>query len=214
MHYRVVRVDDELIDRRPPVAEAYKDMPEHYLTYDEAEEAADNLNALKKGRFRYIVSECCWDDPRDLVRVTKTKDSSLTIKKDSALTVADVDSIVRRNFAPDIKKLASELEAHLGDFDALRAFGARIVAKYGRRVCGEVVHRAEIIYGGRRPVLNGIWQDAVGMRKRTTKAEAVAQHINALVKLLQNEPNAVVEPILDNLLERINRERNRDNLSR
>jgi hypothetical protein len=200
-----------LVGRQPPLAAAYKDMPEHYLTYDEAEEAAENLNALEleKGRFYYIVSGRY--DPREL----ETKNySSLTVKRDGALTVADADNIVRGNFAPDIKKLVSELEAHLGDFDALRAFGARIVARYGHRVCREVVRRAEIIYGGRPPILDGIWADAVGMRKRTTKAEAVAQHIDALVKLLQNEPGAVVEPILDNLLKRINRERNRDNLSR
>jgi hypothetical protein len=41
------------------------------------------------------------------------------------------------------------------------------------------------------------------MRKRTTKAEAVAQHIDALVKLLRNEPDTIVGPILDSLLERI-----------
>jgi len=51
-------------------------------------------------------------------------------------------------------------------------------------------------------------------RKKTTKAEAIARHVDALVRLLQNEPDTIVRPILDNLLERINRERKRDNLSR
>jgi hypothetical protein len=53
-----------------------------------------------------------------------------------------------------------------------------------------------------------IYRAACFKRKKTTKAEAIARHIAALVKLLQHEPDAVVEPILDSLFERINRERN------
>jgi hypothetical protein len=48
-----------------------------------------------------------------------------------------------------------------------------------------------------------IYRGSSGKRKKTTKAEAVAQHIDALVKLLQEEPDTVVEPILDFLLERV-----------
>ena len=40
-------------------------------------------------------------------------------------------------------------------------------------------------------------------RKKTTKAEAIARHIDALVTLLRNEPDTIVGPILDSLLERI-----------
>src|SRR5262249_10545164 len=50
----------------------------------------------------------------------------------------------------------------------------------------------------------GLYRGSSGKRKQTTKAEAVAQHVAALVKLLQGEPNTVVGPILDFLLERIN----------
>src|SRR5262249_4588166 len=193
MHYRVVRV---------AAGRPYKDMPGHYLTYDEAEEAAENLNVLEleKGRCHYVISEC--PDRRDLGPI---KDNTLTVKRDGALTVADGNDIGRGNFSPDIKKLASELDPHLGDFNALRVFGARIVSRYGHQVCREVVHSAKIIYGGGPPILNGIWFAAVRMRKRTTKADAVAQHTDALVKLLRNQPDAIVEPILDSLLERINR---------
>jgi hypothetical protein len=49
-----------------------------------------------------------------------------------------------------------------------------------------------------------MYDDAVAMRKRTTKAEFVRQHIDALVKLLQDEPDTVVAPILDNLIGRLN----------
>jgi len=40
-----------------------------------------------------------------------------------------------------------------------------------------------------------------------SNSEAIARHIDALVKLLQNEPDAIVDPVLDHLLERINRSR-------
>jgi len=128
------------------------------------------------------------------------------MRKNNALTVTDVDNIVRRNFAPDIKKLASEIENKFGDPVALRAIGARIVASYGQEGLRKAINRLQIIYGGDysdRELLDGIYQDACTKRKKTTKAEAVARHIDALVELLQDEPNDIVEPVLDDLLERI-----------
>ena len=216
MHYRVVRVDDELVDRQPPVAAAYKNMPGHYLTYDEAEEAADNLRAPEKGRFRYIISGRY--DPRDLER-------------NSSLTVPDVDNIVRRNFAPNVEKLVSEIVMNLGNHAALYAIGARIVADHGQDEFRKVMERIDaintkefsnpegvdlIVSLGRprfrgmrtkmvivaRRRLDGLYWGACGKRKKTTKAEAVARHIDALVKLLRNEPDTIVGPILDSLLER------------
>jgi hypothetical protein len=161
------------------------------------------------------------------------------MRKGSALTAADVDNIVWGNFAPDIKKLASEIEASLGDPAALQAIGVRIVADHGQDGLRKVMHhisaihaeefsnseRVDRIYrsgrvergtlilcGERGTVTKGqiaaerffeVYRGASQKRKKTTKAEAIAQRIDALVKLLQNEPDVVVESILDNLLERI-----------
>jgi len=127
--------------------------------------------------------------------------------KGSALTAADVDNILRGNFAPDFKKLAGEIENKFGDPVALRTIGADIVASYGREGLRKVVHRLEIIYGGDHSdheLLDGIYRDACIRRKKTTKAEAVARHIDALVKLLHDEPDTVVGPILDGLIGRLN----------
>jgi hypothetical protein len=154
------------------------------------------------------------------------------------LTAGDVDKIVNGNFAPDIKKLASEIEVNVGDIAALQAIGVRIVAEYGQEGLRKVMQYIDTIHAeefsdleafdvvvpkrrrkywddlGIRPMktkgqmaadrFHEIYRDSCNKRKKTTKAEAVAQHIDALVKLLQEEPDAVVEPILDYLLERIN----------
>lgn len=133
------------------------------------------------------------------------------------LTATDVDKIVSGDFVPDIKKLAEELGAHLSNPAALHAVSTRIVAQYGRRVASDVAQRADVIYGGGGHCagMPGLHWTAISYgRKKTTKAEAIARHVDALVRLLQNEPDTIVRPILDNLLERINRERKRDNLSR
>ena len=66
---------------------------------------------------------------------------------------------------------------------------------------------AEIIYGGDEPLWRLIPLSAAIRRKKTTKAEAIARHIAALVKLLENEPDTTIGPALDNLVERINRAR-------
>ena len=150
------------------------------------------------------------------------------MREGSALTAVDVDNIVRGNFAPDIKKLASEIEASLGNPAALQAIGARIVADRGQEGLREVMRHVSAIHteefsnpealvrvcgGVRGTVTKGqiaverffdIYRGSSGKRKKTTKAEAVARHIDGLVKLLQNEPDTVVDPILDSLLERIN----------
>ena len=126
------------------------------------------------------------------------------------LTVVDVDNIVSGNFVPDIKKLAEELGAHLNNPAALHAISTRIVAQYGRRVASDVAHRADVIYGGGGCCVGmpGLHWTAVSYgRKKTTKAEAIARYIAALVKLLQDEPDNIVGPILDHLLERISRSR-------
>jgi len=122
------------------------------------------------------------------------------------LTATDVDKIVGGNFAPDIKRLAEELGVHLSNPAALHAISTRIVAQYGRRVASDVARRADVIYGGgdRCVGMPGLHWTAISYgRKKTTKAEAIARHIDALVKFLQNEPDTVVGPILDSLLERI-----------
>ena len=82
------------------------------------------------------------------------------------LTVVDVDNIVSGNFVPDIKKLADELGAHLNRFSGGGGF---CVGMPG-------LHWTAISYG----------------RKKTTKAEAIARHIDALVTLLRNEPDTIV----------------------
>jgi hypothetical protein len=159
------------------------------------------------------------------------------------LTATDLDNIVRGNFAPDIGKLAAEIEANVGDPAALHAIGARIVADYGQEGLCKVMHLIETIhaeefsnpeafdvviggrmrghlvrkYGSFRPMKTKgeiakqpyceIYRGSSRKRKKTTKAEAIARHIDALVKLLQDEPDTVVGPILDSLVERINRSR-------
>jgi hypothetical protein len=132
------------------------------------------------------------------------------MKKDSTLTAADLDNIFIENFAPDIKKLAHEVGADLYDPDALAAICKRIVANYGQRELWKVLKLAEIIYGGDEPLWRLLEDYSVALkRKKTTKAEAVARHIAALVKLLENEPESIVGPVLDNLRERISRARAR-----
>jgi hypothetical protein len=147
--------------------------------------------------------------------------------KSSAPTVADVDNIIRRNFAPDVEKLVSEIEMNLGDHAALCAIGARIVADHGQSGFRKVIERidtihteefsnpeaVDLIQGKFRGVItkgeiaqqrfDGLYRGACGKRKKTTKAEAIARHIDALVNLLRDEPDTIVGPILDSLLERI-----------
>jgi hypothetical protein len=155
--------------------------------------------------------------------------------KSSTLTAADVDNIIRGNFAPDIGKLAAAIETNVGDAAALRAIGARIVANYGQEGLRKVMHLIntahaeefsnpeafDLVIGGLQKYLNfrpmttkgeiakqpyyEIYRGSSSKRKKTTKAEAIARHIDALVKLLQIEPNTIVGPILDSLIERINR---------
>jgi hypothetical protein len=156
------------------------------------------------------------------------------MKKENTLTVADVDNIVRGNFAPDIEKLAGEIEANVGDSGALHAIGARIVAHYGQEGLRKVMtlittaHAEEFSNPEAFDVVRPRWSPsdfrpmitkgeiakrsyfevhwgANSKRKKTTKAEAIARHIDALVKLLQDEPDAIVGPILDNLIRRLNR---------
>jgi hypothetical protein len=74
------------------------------------------------------------------------------MKKDSTLTVADLDNIVTENFVPDIKKLAHEIGANFYDYDALRATCLCIVASYGQRELWRVIELAETIYGGDQPI--------------------------------------------------------------
>jgi hypothetical protein len=135
------------------------------------------------------------------------------INKRAALTAVDVDHIANGNFVPDIKKLADEIGINRDDPFTLRAIGARVVTDYGVRKLSKAVDRAEIIYGGddreiSNEVFRGTYQgEGAGIKKvekRTTKAEAVARHMTALIRLLENEPDAIVGPILDNLLERLN----------
>jgi hypothetical protein len=126
------------------------------------------------------------------------------MRKDSTPTAVDLDNIVTENFAPDIKKLAHEVGANLYDFDALQVICSRIAASYGRHELWKVIELAETIYGGDEPLWRLIPLSAVTQRKKTTKAEAVARHIAALVRLLENEPDTIVGPVLDNLVERIN----------
>jgi hypothetical protein len=146
-----------------------------------------------------------------------------------------VDNIVRGNFAPDVEKLAGEIEANVGDPAALHAIGARVVADYGQEGLRKVMilidtaHAEEfsnpeafdVVIGrytkqlGFRPMKTKgeiaseryyeIYRGSNSKRKKTTKAEAIARHIDALVKLLQDEPDAIVGPILDNLIRRLNR---------
>ena len=62
------------------------------------------------------------------------------------------------------------------------------------------------IYGGTKAInetIGEVYSGNSGKRRKTIKAEAVARHIAALVKLLENEPDTIVGPILDNLVERI-----------
>jgi hypothetical protein len=127
------------------------------------------------------------------------------MRKDSTLTAADLDNIVTENFAPDIKKLAHEIGANFHDPDAIQATCARIVASYGQRELWKALELAVIIYGGDEPLWQLLGSSVAFKRKRTTKAEAVARHIAALLKLLENEPDTIVGPVLDNLVERINR---------
>jgi hypothetical protein len=156
------------------------------------------------------------------------------MSKNNALTVMDVDNIISGNFAPDVEKLASEIEASLGNPAALQAIGARIVADYGQEGLQEVMRHVEAIHaeefsnpeavdlivGGPRAArwkfrgtvtkgqiaaqrLHEIYRGSVGRRKKTTKAEAIARHIDALAKLLRDEPDVIVGPILDSLLKHI-----------
>ena len=131
------------------------------------------------------------------------------MRKDSTLTAADVNNIVTDNFAPDIKRLAHEIETNLDNPTALRAIGTYIIATYGHQGMRDVYNYVRIIYGGAKAINKAIdevyFADNVSKRKRTTKAEAIAQHIAALVKLLENESDITVGPILDNLVERITR---------
>jgi transcriptional regulator with XRE-family HTH domain len=46
----------------------------------------------------------------------------------------------------------------------------------------------------------------VSVRNSTIRAEAARRHVDALVKLLHDEPDTVIRPILDNLFERIHTE--------
>jgi hypothetical protein len=62
------------------------------------------------------------------------------------LTAVDVDNIVGGNFAPDVKKLAREIEANVDDPAALRAIGARIVADYGQAGLRNVMYYIDIIH--------------------------------------------------------------------
>ena len=123
------------------------------------------------------------------------------MRKDSTLTAADLDNIVTENFAPDIKKLAHEIGTNLYDPEAICS---RIAASHGRRELWKVIGLAEIIYGGDEPLWRLIPLSAAIRRKKTTKAEAIARHIAALVKLLENESDTTIGPVLDNLVERIN----------
>ena len=156
MYYCVVKIDGELLSKlgrpfervdRETFERGLKDLPERYATYAEAEEAIGNLPPLEKG-FRYQVSKrgLGWDE--NYKQWVQRRRKAYALKKDSALTPADVDDIVRGKFAPDVKKLASELEPYLGDPIALRGLGARIVARYGQAGLREVMDRAKIIYGG------------------------------------------------------------------
>jgi hypothetical protein len=149
------------------------------------------------------------------------------MSKNNALTVTDVDNIISGNFAPDVEKLASEIEASLGNPAALQAIGARIVADYGQEGLREVMHHISAVHAEefsnpealvriwgrvRGSVTKGqiaverffdIYHGSSGKRKRTTKAEAIARHIDALAKLLQDEPDVIVGAILNSLLEHI-----------
>jgi len=49
----------------------------------------------------------------------------------------------RRTTAPDIEKLAEEVKINFHDLVALRAIGARIVARYGRRALDPVERRVK-----------------------------------------------------------------------
>lgn len=135
---------------------------------------------------------------------TSTLRGGPKMRKDSTLTAADLDNIVTENFAPDIKKLAHEIGTNLYDPEAICS---RIAASHGRRELWKVIGLAEIIYGGDEPLWRLIPLSAAIRRKKTTKAEAIARHIAALVKLLENEPDTTIGPALDNLVERINRAR-------
>jgi hypothetical protein len=130
-------------------------------------------------------------------------------KKDAPLTAADVDNIVTENFAPDIKKLAHEIGANFYDPDVVQATCVRIAASHGQRTLWKAIALAEIIYGGDEPLWRLLGSSVSGKRKKTTKAEAVARHITALVELLENEPDSIVRPILGDLIERVDRVRTR-----
>jgi hypothetical protein len=126
--------------------------------------------------------------------------------KHSTLTAADLDNIVAGNFTPNIKKLAHEVGANLDNPVALHAIGAHIIASYGHQALRDLYRYVRIIYGGTNAInemIGDLYRDNSFKRKKTTKAEAVARNITALVKLLENEPDTIVEPILDNLVERI-----------
>jgi hypothetical protein len=154
------------------------------------------------------------------------------MRKNSMLTAVDLHNIVTDNFAPDVEKLASEIEVSLGNPAALQAIGARIIADYGQEGLREVMHHVKAIHaeefsnsemidrivGGpyyrfRSVTTKGqiaaehLYEiyggGAVRGRKKTTKADAVARHITALVRLLENEPDTIVGPILNNLSKRI-----------
>src|SRR5262245_34743306 len=62
------------------------------------------------------------------------------------LTVTDVGSIVDGNFVPDVKKLASEIEANVDDPVTLRAVGARIIADYGQKGLQKVMDHINTIH--------------------------------------------------------------------
>ena len=133
------------------------------------------------------------------------------MRKDSTLTAADLDNIVTENFAPDIKKLAHEIGTNLDNPVALQALGARIVERYGQDGLRKVIEYAKIVYdvgqrhGDNWQPFDPMYRDTAFTRKKTTKAEAIVRHIAALVKLLENEPDTIVGPVLDNLVERIKR---------
>jgi hypothetical protein len=137
----------------------------------------------------------------------------------------DVDNIVRRNFAPDIEKIG----ASLSNPAALHAIGARIVADYGQEGLRKVMDHIEAIHAEEfsnsealariykagfcgtvtkgqiaAQRFNEIYRGSSGKRKKTTRAEAIARHTAALVKLLQDEPDDIIKPILADLLERLN----------
>jgi hypothetical protein len=206
MYYCIAKIDDGIFDDPPHARspeKAIEDLPERFATLAEAEEALDNFPPPEKG-FRYAVQKrgLGWDETYEQWEQRRRK--AYFFERPDTLTPVDVDNIVRGDFAPDVSKLVRELKPYVGDPIALRALGAFIAARYGQDGLRKVWDHARDIYGDKEATLDGMYDDACAIKKRTTKAEFVRQHIDALVKLLQNEPDAVVDPILDSLLERIN----------